>query len=482
MLETLAFIDSVPLKRRSYRLQPPCLICHEPHPTAISNSRPRRALININACAAPPSSDESSKSTFSAHGIDGYVTDEIDFDEDVVSDDTHVVIDSKDINLLIQQLQSSGEDDLSNLNKEVEDIQTDDLSHLKNATDPHSNDANGQRQNKSISVTDSDEVQDPLGFDAAFFNAAERFSDAREGRTSTIGEPLKRGKPTSPSHKSTIDMFQSNNLTDNNNNSDIPTFLSSPSSSTSSAPSSSTISNNQMPLPQREAEVKQQERDVQGTDGTEPMPSYEPINFEPMNYFSSENREFMPSWVREMYENNEHQKLELGSNDLSPGFGFKKLHDIAERHMGGPSSGMIGEDGIADCTIGDVADDYHVPIEFVVDALIAFGVQTPIKENQSIRGTLTTAEIQRLLLIFARHDSTTLAERYSDRCISEVASDYDLDVDHILNVCQREGLYVHAGEETHLSLVREDRVLDIILNDEPMGKDYPPLLEGLEEE
>lgn len=480
MIDTVAFIDSVPLKRGGYLLQPPCLICHETHSRAISNSRRRRALIN--ACAAPPSSDESPKSTFSAHGIDGYVTDEIDFDEDVVSDDTHVVIDSKDINLLIQQLQRSGEDDLSNLNNEVEDIQTDNLSYLKNANVPHSDDANGQRQSKSNSLTDSDEVQDPLSFDAEFFNAAELFSDAREGRPSTVGQPLKRGYPTSSSHLSTVDMFQSSNLTDNNSSSDNTTLFSSPSFSSSSTPLSSTVSTNQIPQPQREAEVKQQERDVQQTDGTERTPSYEPINFEPMNYFSNENREFMPSWVLEMYENNDHQKLELGSNDLSRGFGFQKLHDIAERRMDGAFDGMTGEDGIADCTIGDVADDYHVPIEFLVDALIAFGIQTPIKENQSIRGTLTTAEIQRLLLLFARHDSTTLAERYSDRCISELASDYDLDVHQILNVCQREGLYIHAGEETHLSLVREDRVLDIILNDEPMGKDYPPLLEGLEEQ
>lgn len=480
MADTVAFIDSFPLKRGSFLLQPPYLIRHETHPRPISNSRRQRAFIN--ACAAPPSSDESPKATFSAHGIDGYVTDEIDYDEDVVSDDTYVVIDSKDINLLIQQLQRSGEDDLSNLNKEVEDIQTDGLSYLKNATVPHSNDANGQRQSKSNSVTDSEEVQDPLGIDAEFFNAAERFMDAREGRPSTVGQALEREYPTSSSHLSTIDMFQSNKLTDNNSSSDSTTLYTSPSFPSSFTPLSSTISTKQIPQPQKEADLKQQEPSAHETDGTETTPSYEPIDFEPMDYFSNENREFMPSWVREMYENNEHQKLELGSNDLSRGFGFKKLHDIAERRMGEAFEGMTGEDGIADCTIGDVADDYHVPIEFVVDALIAFGIQTPIKENQSIRGTLTTAEIERLLVIFARHDSATLAERYSDRCISELASDYDLDVGQILNVCQREGLYIHAGKETHLSLIVEDRVLDIILNNEPTGKDYPPLLEGLEEQ
>lgn len=201
-----------------------------------------------------------------------------------------------------------------------------------------------------------------------------------------------------------------------------------------------------------------------------------------MDYFTEENAMYMPSWIREMYEANTHYELQQGADRLVPTGSAKRLQDIVDRRRASEALGSEVQhgDGIADCTVGDVAYDYRVPIEFIVDALLAIGVPVPVTESTSIRDSMTSEEVSRLLRLVATHDPAVLADRYSDNCIEEVADAYDLHTEDILSICKREGLYLCNGAKTHLSVIREDRVLDILLKGEVLGKPYPPLLEGLE--
>lgn len=390
--------------------------------------------------------------------INGYVTEEFDFNTDIVSDDTHVVIDSSDINDLIQRLQSSGEDDLiGDAYKFDDDSPVDGVKPLKNASVEPAADA-----------ADDDEALDPLGFDSKFFNAAERLSDAKQGRPSKMGRQLNNNIQTTTIDTQTSECHSSFSMNSSVNSATHSLFNSSP---TNSPPS---------PSETDAPEKKKLEETYPETSRVR----YGDAEFKPMEYFTMENAEYMPSWIRTMYENNEHGKLQAGSHQFSHRDGQRRLHDIVEgKSKFGEDTGNSVPDtqgGIADCTIGEVAEDYNIPVEFIVDALVSFGVQTPLKRSQGIRDTCTSDEIRRLLFILARHDSTTLAERYSDRSIAEVAEDYDLQPEQIIAVCEKEGLYIHAGIDTHMSVVREDRVLEIIINDEPLGKPYPPLLDGLE--
>lgn len=201
-----------------------------------------------------------------------------------------------------------------------------------------------------------------------------------------------------------------------------------------------------------------------------------------MEYFTDENAMYMPSWARDIYNAKKHDELQEGADQLVPNASTRRLHDIVERRQASEaeSVNVTHGDGVIDCSVGDVASDYHVPVEFVVDALIAFGVPTPINSSTSVRDSMTSDEVSRLLRLVSTHDPVTLSIRYSDKCIEEVADDYDIPVEDFMAVCEKEGLYLFDDEKTHLSVIREDRVLDILLKGEPFGRPYPPLLDGLE--
>lgn len=399
MESTLAFITPLPTTGRDLSLTP-CSSCR--YNLYRSSTCRRRGRVWASA-----SEQTSEKPDSTTPAVTGTVMNDIDFEDDIVSDETHVVIDRQGIDELIEQLKTSGEDNL------------------------FSDDDNNQNDDSSV-------------FDSEFFNAAERMVDERDGRftvtrASMVEEETKlRAEQAqwSTDISNTVPAIDENESVSFTNNEKEQTYLTS-----------------------------------------DDLP-----NFEVMDYFNSENKTYMPRWAREMFENDEHVKLEEASDELSQKGGTQRLHTVVERKKaasGTDEKALSQGDGIIDCTVADVADDYHVPVEFVIDIMISFGAQLPIKPAHSIRDSLSRDEIDRLLKIFLTYDSTDLSERYSDRTISELADDYDVNSEKILHICEREGLFVHAGADTHLSVVREDRVLSILLDQESYGKPYPPLLEGL---
>jgi hypothetical protein len=148
------------------------------------------------------------------------------------------------------------------------------------------------------------------------------------------------------------------------------------------------------------------------------------------------------------------------------------------------AAGRADEDwdgaGLCDCSVADVAVDYNLPIEFVIDVMSVYGVRLPIHPGDSIRERLTTEEIERMLELITSFDSMDLSDRYSDQTIAELAEDYDVDVDRIVSACEAEGIHLPVGRDTRLQLSREDRVLDIARGRASVGgHEYPPLLQGL---
>lgn len=467
---SLTFLESFPVSHRGAVI-PPCSISVTKQE---KNSIPRRRRARVQACSASPNDPPADVTTRVVSSIEDFLSNEIDYEDDVVSDETHVVIDSKDVNHLIQQLQLAGEDDLSSLfsadvekDEQEEEGETKEYSEAKTHTE---NEFKGQV--KDAAVIGNDDEDDAPEFDSEFFNAAERLSDMRQGRPSAVGQTETNLQSPSTEQSSS-----------DSKNSDVQTE--SPGDEKTSASVQRDIGESTTPLIPYSAATMDVRTQImhEGADGKrrEPQIRYneQDFDFKPMDYFNTEHTAFMPSWIREMYENNEHTKLQDGSRNLSYNVaGMRRLHDIVERRQ---SYDVVdSDDGIADCSLADVAEDYHVPVEFIVDALVAIGVQTPIQASQSIRDSMTTDEIKRLLDLLIRHDSTVLAERYSDRTIAELALDYDLDVKVVIQTCEKEGLYIHSDENSHLLISREDRILDILVRGEIRGKPYPPLLDGLE--
>lgn len=363
----------------------------------------------------------------------GDITDDVNFDDisaffddnvvvdddELVSDDTHVVIDGSDIMSILGRMNNNNSG-----------------TNIKSA-EPQSN----QAQKSHSSLTDGSPIQGRTGA-----NSAESTSGDSEDGTTTVAPGVfdPDGSFEAALQRAAEELSDARYAQ----------------RSTESASNERAV-----PLSEREGEDAGTESSV----GT-------------MDYFTEENAIYMPSWIREMYETNAHHELQRGADRLVPSGSAKRLQDIADRRRASETldAEVKHDDGIIDCTVGDVAYDYHVPVEFIVDALLAFGVPVPITESTSIRNSMTSEEISRLLRLVSTHDPAVLADRYSDNCIDEIADDYNIRAEDIVSICKREGLYLCNGTRTHLSVVREDRVLDILLKGEVLGKPYPPLLQGLE--
>lgn len=136
--------------------------------------------------------------------------------------------------------------------------------------------------------------------------------------------------------------------------------------------------------------------------------------------------------------------------------------------------------GILDCSVADVAIDYNIPVEMVSDIMLVYGVKLPIRPYDEIRERLTTEEIERMLELITSFDAMDLSDRYSDHTIADLAEDYDVEVDAILHACELEGVFLVSGQDTRLQLSREDRILDIARGRASSGgHEYPSLLHGL---
>lgn len=218
------------------------------------------------------------------------------------------------------------------------------------------------------------------------------------------------------------------------------------------------------------------------TEDEDTTPGKESATGEVMEYFTDSNVSHMPKWAREAYQKGAHSELEHGSEADAAENGRGRLHTIVEANKYKASrdglSGTKGS-GIFDCNALDVAADYGVPVEFVTDIMISFGVKTPIILENNIQDKLMNEEVESMLHLITSFDAQDLSDRYSDKSIMELADDYDLEVGHFEQVCEEEGIYLANEEHTRLQLSREDRVLDILLHDGARGKSYPSLLEGL---
>lgn len=357
-----AFVNSVPLFRR--RIKHASAGVNVQSPSSSSFQSPLKRRREPRACAAPLHDDDNRAATK-----------DILYD-DMVSDEDYVVLDGKDIAMLVEELQQTGRD--------------------------------------QIGTSSEDDVEEEEGLSEDFLTLAEKRSDEWNGRASA-------------------------------------------------------------------EDGAEEEQNGSETSATDQGPPKRQVG---MDYFTDDHVKYMPSWAAEAYQSGEHRDLEEAALRIDAVTGGQRLHDIVARKkvigVKGLKDASVGGDGIVDCNVQDVAEDYSIPVEFVVDAMTHYGVPVPIRADQSIRDSMTTEEIERLLKLITSFDAVDLSDRYSDRTISELAEDYDVSVEQILDFCQKEGLFVFSDEKTRLSVVREDRVLDVILKGGARGQPYPSLLQGLE--
>lgn len=339
--------------------------------------------------------------------------------DDMASDDEYVVIDGKDVGLLIEEMRAQGLDDIGSAQDSVAEV---------------------------------------------MLGAAERASGRSKGKEEVEKVELEEGDD------------------------EWPEFIPKESYETSDSAAKA-------PAPMKDVEVE----------GAETA----------MEYFTEENVSLMPSWARDAFLSGNHHEIEDGAKKLGQDRSTRRLEvilnasksKISDDETGGEVESPLGEDGvesefvarddgkvpvgdlvddewsgagISDCSVADVAVDYNIPVELVIDIMSVYGVELPITPSDSVRERLATDEIERMLELITSFDCMDLSDRYSDQTIAELADEYDTDVNAIVTACVTENIHLTLGLATRLQLTREDRVLAIARGRAlPGGFEYPPLLHGL---
>lgn len=133
----------------------------------------------------------------------------------------------------------------------------------------------------------------------------------------------------------------------------------------------------------------------------------------------------------------------------------------ADNFLSSREEGYLG-----DSSLIDIARDYAVPVCYIADVLVTWGVQPPISID-SILGDLVTGE-QAFALIEALTtlDNTQLNERYSYNDLLTISEDYDLDLKQIFQFCIQENYNLPFGVRTCLRVEQEKELLRVLLEDE----------------
>lgn len=176
-----------------------------------------------------------------------------------------------------------------------------------------------------------------------------------------------------------------------------------------------------------------------------------------MKYFDDRNKQYMPSWLKEAYEN--------GDEEIFSGPKALRLDaDAVKQQAPTRKRGKIEDSekmAVLDAsTIAEVAEDFRVPVEFVLDEVAALGARKPILPTDILEDRLLDDEIGKLTEVLTTFDYVDLCERYSDRSLREIAASYELDVDDVEDICGAEGIELCLGADTHLLKIREEQLVE----------------------
>lgn len=134
--------------------------------------------------------------------------------------------------------------------------------------------------------------------------------------------------------------------------------------------------------------------------------------------------------------------------------------------MGGKSSDEKGskrEPGfIGDSTLREIAMDYSVPVCYLADVLVMWGVPVPIDVN-GLLGDMVTGE-QAFAIVEALHtlDVAELHDRYSNYDMATLCDEYEIDIRDAFELAMKEGWSLPFGVRTFLRVEQEDQLLRLL--------------------
>jgi len=116
---------------------------------------------------------------------------------------------------------------------------------------------------------------------------------------------------------------------------------------------------------------------------------------------------------------------------------------------------------LGDSSLRDIARDYSVPICYLADVLVMWGVPVPINVNDRL-GDLVTGE-QAFALVEAVNslDMGHLNDRYSNQNMLQVCDGWEIDIKDAFEFAMKEGWSLPFGVRTNLRVEQEDELLRV---------------------
>eukprot|EP00871_Galdieria_phlegrea_P005750 jgi/Galph1/662/GphlegSOOS_G5354.1 len=113
-----------------------------------------------------------------------------------------------------------------------------------------------------------------------------------------------------------------------------------------------------------------------------------------------------------------------------------------------------------DLTVQEAADDYALPLDYVIDVLIGVGVEEPISASDVLGKRVKKSKEQEVLEAISFADGIEIADLYLQPTIAEIAETNQLSCSELLYALEKEGFSAPLGSRSRVpsqysSLVHE---------------------------
>jgi hypothetical protein len=119
---------------------------------------------------------------------------------------------------------------------------------------------------------------------------------------------------------------------------------------------------------------------------------------------------------------------------------------------------------LGDSTLIEISHDYAVPVCYIADVLVTWGVPPPISVDTRLGDLVTGEQAFAFVEALTSLDNTQLNERYSYDDLLTLCEDYDLDLRQVFQFCIKENYNLPFGVRTCLRVEQEKELLRVMVD------------------
>ena len=156
----------------------------------------------------------------------------------------------------------------------------------------------------------------------------------------------------------------------------------------------------------------------------------------------------------------------MSSGNLSNWFWHQAMHLPPSSASGATAPSDMGEGegaSMDEFTPEELADDYGLPLETIVEFLLDNGVEAKrLAVNAPVKGVCTQLQLSELLAFLGSSDPIAAREVLCESTLSELADATLLSADELLALCKREDIRTVLGADTRIKDDEQSVLLDAI--------------------